>query len=201
MGGNIFTWGKQFSESMGADRAVAVGLALTVVCLMVLCVLVGVNLGVNQAQSQRSQTCADSSQFMERYCSQPAYFGTCFDTVSAVEDLLSLGSRDAIFARLAELEANGQSGAFSLWAVDESVEGSTSHNDLSTQAVVSTFDNPAYYYSRRVHVASLTCGGWSLGFWKTFPGANVTRSLQLAYCADLNQVRVCGAWNVVAQPE
>jgi hypothetical protein len=190
------------------EKALNVGaIVLIGALLLILTVLVGVTMSSVQAigVAQRTRKCSDSVALMDRYCTNGVYFRTCFDMVSSVEELLALGSQDAIFAELRRLEQQGAQGRnqYSLWAVDESVEDSNSHQDLSTKGVVQLFNNSAYYYSRRAHVDSLRCGGWSLSFWKTFPGANTTRSLQLAYCSDqVNiQVRVCGAFNVIQQPE
>lgn len=190
------------------ERGAAVGGVLFIgVFLLIITVLVGVTFSSVQdiGVKERTKVCSDSIGLMDRYCTSGTHFRACFDMVASVESLLALASQDLIFAELSKLEGQGGQGnnRYSLWAVDEGAEDSNSHQDLSTKGVVALFNNSAYFYSRRAHVDSLRCGGWSLSFWKSFPGANVTRSLQLAYCSDQSniQIRVCGAFNIIEEPE
>ncbi len=177
-------------------------LVLGVVLLFIVTVLVGVNLSLNNSQltvSQRqSGSCRNSDNLIREYCTQEAFLPFCFDMVAFVEEAIGLATKDLIVAFVRAREP--QTGPLTYWAIDESTEAKTSHADRSTEGVVRFFNNTAYYYSARVHAASVACGGWSLGFWKTRPNPFVLKSIQLTYCnSSPSLMRVCSAYNLAVQ--
>lgn len=145
-------------------------------------------------------TCPDHASLLSTYCTTPAEARRCYALVDAVERVVQLTTKDAIYAALKALEP--QTGDVTVWAVDEAtLTEDGSHLDLSARETIAYFKNPAYGYSWQAHRRANGCGGFEVSFWRALPvNGTVTSSTQLAYCTerDVRDVRVCGAFNLVS---
>lgn len=149
--------------------------------------------------SDTRDECWDAMALMERWCTTDRWFNECYDMMTQVQTLLRLGNKTAIFDALKKLEP--QTGTISVWAADQANEDADSHLNLDVAGVADYFNNSAYFYSYRMHRLSVECGGWAISYWKD-PSPNVTRAIQLSYCElTMSQIRVCGAFDVIAKPE
>lgn len=151
-----------------------------------------------------ANTCPDHATLLEEHCRHTSdEVRACYELVTAVERVVQLQTKAAIYAALKALEP--QTGAVTVWAVDESTRAEDdSHLDLSTRETIAYFKNPAYGYSARAHRRANGCAGFDLSFWKALSvNDTVTSSLQLAYCTEgeVMDVRVCGAFNVMSFTE